>query len=365
MKLLILFGTRPEAVKLAPVIRELKKCGVRHITVSSGQHRDLLKPFLKIFDIKPDYDLSVMTENQTPNQVLSKVLAKLEPIFEREKPSTIVVQGDTTTALAGAIAGFNRRIKVAHVEAGLRSGDWKSPFPEEMNRQLISQIADLHFCATQDNRRNLLSENTDSEKIFVTGNPIVDSLQYVLKHLKPGKNTEKILAETEGLKRILLTTHRRENFGSKMSRNLLDLEKFVGRHKDVCLIFPVHPNPAVKSVTENLLQNRKNVFLTEPLDYFEFVFLLKSAWLTVSDSGGLQEETPTLGKPLIVLRENTERPEAVKSGVAKLIGNNSLLQILEENYADPTWINSVKKIKNPFGDGACAEKIVQILARKP
>lgn len=361
MKFLTLFGTRPEAVKLAPVIRELKRRKIENIVVSSGQHKDLLAPFLKFFDIKPDCDLSVMTKNQTPTKVLAKILPKLEAVFEKENPSNVIVQGDTITTLAGAIAGFNRKINVAHVEAGMRSGNLQNPFPEEINRRLVSQTAAFHFCATEGNRRNLLVENINPERIFVTGNTVIDSLKYVLKNLKTSKKAKKILTQTKGLKRIVLTTHRRESFGSKMTRNLLDLKEFIGRHKDVCLIFPVHPNPAVKSAAEKIFSEEKNIFLTEPLDYLDFISLLKSAWLIVSDSGGIQEESPTLGKPLFILRENTERPEAVTAGIAKLIGQNSLLEILEENYADQSWINSVKKNVNPFGDGKSAKEIVRIL----
>jgi len=360
-KILILFGTRPELIKLAPVVFELKKHSrFQTVVVSSSQHTDLLTPFLKIFKLKTDYDLRVMTANQTPNQVCAKVLSSLDAILDEEKPDLILVQGDTTTAFAGAFAAFNRQIKIGHIEAGLRSGNILIPFPEELNRRLISQLATFHFCATKGNRQNLLSENITENQIFVTGNTVVDALEFILKNEEPSAKIEQLIDETRDLKRILLTTHRRESFGLTMSNNLKILREFVERNKDTCLIFPVHPNPNVRSVTEKILAQRERIFLLEPLDYVDFIALMKSAWLIVSDSGGVQEEAPSLGKPLFVLRENTERPEAIESEIAKLVGEN-LRELLAENYANEAWINSVKQVKNPFGDGKAAKRIVEIL----
>jgi len=362
-KILVLFGTRPEAIKVAPVIYELKKSAHFQVcVVSSSQHTDLLAPFLKIFNLETDYDLRVMTANQTPNQVCAKVLAALDTILEKEKPDIVLVQGDTTTAFAGALAAFNRKIKIGHIEAGLRSGNALSPFPEELNRRLISQVATFHFCATESNKQNLLAENVNEKQIFQTGNTVVDALQFILKNEQPGANIKKLIDETSNLKRILLTTHRRESFGEKMSENLKTLRRFVEKQKDVCLIFPVHPNPNVRAVTNKILANRERIFLLEPLDYIDFIQLLKNAWLIVSDSGGVQEEAPSLGKPLFILRENTERPEAIRAGIAKLVSDN-LKELLEENYRDETWINSVKQIENPFGDGEAAKRIVEILMK--
>ena len=362
-KILILFGTRPELIKLAPVIFELKKHpNFQTTVVSSSQHTDLLTPFLKIFKLETDYDLRVMTANQTPAQVAAKVLSSLDAILEREQPEIILVQGDTTTAFAGAFTAFNRKVKIGHVEAGLRSGNALSPFPEELNRRLISQLATFHFCATSGNKQNLLSENIAENQIFVTGNTVVDALQFILKNEQPSRKIERLIDETRNFKRILLTTHRRESFGLTMSDNLKILCKFIEKNKDVCLIFPVHPNPNVRNVTRKILANRERIFLLEPLDYIDFAQLMKAAWLIVSDSGGVQEEAPSLGKPLFILRENTERPEAIESGIAKLVGEN-LRELLAENYADDAWINSVKQIKNPFGDGAAAKRIVGILEK--
>jgi UDP-N-acetylglucosamine 2-epimerase (non-hydrolysing) len=364
-KVLVLFGTRPEVIKLAPVISQLKsaKSNFETIVVSSGQHADLILSFIELFKIKIDHDLRVMRRNQTLNAVFSRVLTAFDKILEIEKPDIVLVQGDTTTALAGAMAAFHRGIAVGHVEAGLRSGSAQSPFPEEMNRRLVSQLATFHFAATRFNRETLINEGISAHRIFVTGNPVVDALETIRK--KPAKKSEigRLLAETNNLKRILLTTHRRESFGAAMSENLRVLREFVEKNADTCLFFPVHPNPAVKQAVGQIFKNNDRIFLLEPLTYADFVQTMANAWLVVSDSGGVQEEAPSLGKPLLVLRENTERPEAIAANVAKLIGGSpqKLAELLEENYLDESWTNSVKQIENPFGDGHAAEKIVKIL----
>ncbi len=362
---LVLFGTRPEAIKLAPVIHELKKIPHFHTTVvSSSQHTDLLKSILDVFKIRTDYDLKVMTANQSPNQVLSKTIKSLDKILARENPDLIIVQGDTTTTLAGALAGFNRDIAVGHIEAGLRTGDIQSPFPEEMNRKLTSQLATFHFAATRENRQNLLREQIRESRIFVTGNTIVDALQHIRKNPKPSEELVSLLEDTAEQKRILLTTHRRESFREYMGKNLHVLRKFVERRKNVTLIFPVHPNPIVRKITDEYLANHKRIHLIDPLDYMDFVHLMENSWLIVSDSGGVQEEAPTLGKPVFILRENTERPEAIRCGIAKLVGGNPVhfARMLEDNYLAETWINSVKQVQNPFGDGKSARRIAKILS---
>ncbi len=366
MKVLVLFGTRPEAIKLAPVIHELDRRNFRSIVVSSSQHKQMLTPFLASLDIKVDFDLGVMKRNQSPNEVCSRVMAKLDKILVAEQPDLILVQGDTTTTLAGAMAAFNRKVPVGHVEAGLRSGNMMSPFPEEMNRRLVSQVASFHFAATEKNRRNLLAEDVPTEKIFVTGNTVVDSLKLMLKNLTPTDEITQLIKQTEGKKRVLLTTHRRESFGSTMTGNLKVLADFVAKRADVCLFFPVHPNPNVREVAQDILGGCDRVHLLEPLDYSDFLAVMKAAWLIVSDSGGVQEEAPSLGKPLLVIRENTERPEAIRSGVAKLVGSSpgALKQLLEENYSVDTWIRSVKEVENPFGDGRAAIKIVKVIEDK-
>ena len=260
-KILVLFGTRPEAIKLAPVIRELKNEFFQTVVVSSSQHKELLTPFLEMLDIKVDFDLRVMKKNQTPTEVCSRILAKLDKILAEENPDLILVQGDTTTTLAGALAGFNRKIPVGHIEAGLRSGNPNSPFPEEMNRRVISQLAAFHFAATEPNRSNLLAEGTADKKIFVTGNPVVDALDSILKKLKPGKIVEQLLEETAGKKRILLTTHRRESFGETMSGNLRVLREFRRKKKRCLPAFSGSSESASKTYNATKFWQAKNVFI--------------------------------------------------------------------------------------------------------
>ena len=363
VKVLVLFGTRPEAIKLAPVIHELEKRRFETIVVCSSQHKQLLTPFLRTLRIDVDHDLSVMKKNQSPNDVCSRVVAKLDKILTAEQPNLILVQGDTTTALAGALAGFNRRIAVGHVEAGLRSGNLMSPFPEEMNRRLISQMATFHFAATEENHENLAAEGVPSKKVFVTGNPVVDSLHSMLSDLRPTSATTALINATKDKKRILLTTHRRESFGPAMTGNLKTIRDFVEKHADVCLLFPVHPNPSVRAAASDILGNSGDIHLLDPLDYSDFLALMQSSWLIVSDSGGVQEEAPSLGKPLLVIRENTERPEAIAAGVAKLVGSSrrKLARALEENYQSDAWTRTVRQVRNPFGDGNAAQNIVTVI----
>lgn len=361
-KTMVLFGTRPEVIKLAPVIAELKRHKIPTVVVSSGQHIDLLKPLLRLFRVRPDYDLSVMRNNQQPNVVCSKVLARLDKIITAESPHLILVQGDTTTTLAGAMAGFHRKIPVAHVEAGLRSGDPHNPFPEEMNRRLVTRLATLHFAATKLNRSNLCAEGVDPSQIIVTGNTVVDALSSIESKLINSNRLPKVISKTEGLKRIVVTTHRRENFGESMLNNLRVLRDFVHDRSDTCILFPMHPNPNVRRAVKEF-NNAERIFLMEPLAYPEFINLLKKSWLIVSDSGGIQEEAPTLKKPLIVLRKNTERPEAITAGTAKLADDNAvkLQTLLEETYYSNEWEQKLLSVRNPFGDGKASQRIVEII----
>jgi len=365
LKVLTIIGTRPEAIKLAPVIWQLEKLGgaVRTINVLSSQHTDLLSPFVRYFNIRVDHDFQIMKADQTPEQVCSSIRTMLDPILSQEAPDLLLVQGDTTTALAGAMAGFHLHIPVGHVEAGLRSGNLNSPYPEESNRVLITRLATWHFAATSRNRDTLLSEGVPPERIFVTGNPVVDALQFTLKRATVSSLVDAILQSTGGMKRVVLTTHRRESFGGVMARNLSVLRGFVEHHEDVVLLFPVHPNPAVTRVANEILAGHRRIQLVQPLDYEDFIVLLSYAWLIVSDSGGLQEESPTLGKPLLILRENTERPEAVESGIARLVGGSpeNLAALLEDAYGRGSWADRVGTIENPFGRGDSGEQIAQII----
>lgn len=363
---LTLFGTRPEVIKLAPIIRELERMpGLRTVNVTTAQHTDLLYPLVQLFRIRIDGDLHVMRPNQTPNLVCARVLTALDEVLSGVKPDVIVVQGDTTTALGGALAAFHHKIPVAHVEAGLRSGRSDSPFPEEMNRRLITKLATWHFAATTYNRETLLEEGVSEETIFLTGNPVVDALHGVLKRDRCcSDQLRHVLDKAVGLKLIVLTTHRRESFGETMSENLRVLREFVESYPDVGLIFPVHPNPSVLNPAKRLLSNSDRIHLVAPLDYEDFVFLLAHSWLIVSDSGGIQEEAPSLGKPVLILRENTERPEAIQSGVARLVGGRpeKLRVLLEEVYNDGAWTEYVRSSENPFGKGDAGQRIANIIA---
>lgn len=364
-KVLTIFGTRPEAIKLAPVIQQLEAHDneLQIINVATSQHTDLLYPFINLFGLRVDHDLHAMQINQTPDELCSRLLCLLHPVIAREEPEMILVQGDTTTALAGALSGAQRGIPVGHVEAGLRSGNLYSPYPEEMNRRIITRLATYHFAATPANRETLLSEGVEGKNIFLTGNPVVDSLQAMLERAAASPAIKKLLDATEGLRRIVLTTHRRESFCGVMSENLRVLRGFVERHEDVALIFPVHPNPAVAESASAILYGHPRIHLIRPLDYESFIQLLAHAWLIVSDSGGVQEEAPTLGKPLLILRENTERAEAIAAGVARLVGGRPqrLASMLQQAHEDGSWVERVCRVGNPFGLGDSGKRIARII----
>lgn len=365
IKVLTVFGTRPEIIKLAPVIRELEARpeAFRSVNVSSSQHTDLLRPFVRLFGIRIDHDLEVMRANQTPNGVFARVLASLDPLLCDIRPDLLLVQGDTTTAAASAIAGFHHRIRVGHVEAGLRSGNAYSPFPEEMNRRIITRLAGLHFAATPQNRDALLQEGVPGDAVFVTGNPVVDSLKAILERPAVSPPARRVLEATEGLRTIVLTTHRRESFGEVMAENLRVLRRFVDRHPRAAIVFPVHPNPAVVRLAKEVLSGHERVHLVPPLDYVDFIVCLSRAWLIVSDSGGVQEEAPTLGKPLLILRENTERSEAIACGVARLTGGcpERLERMLEEAFEEGSWTEGLGRIENPFGQGDSGRRIARAI----
>ena len=359
--ILTLFGTRPEVIKLAPVLRELERQGseFRTINVASGQHADLVYPFVEMFGIRVDFDLCLMTPDQNPQGLLHCIVRGASDIVDREQPDLILVQGDTTTALAGAIAGHRRGVRVAHIEAGLRSGNVLSPYPEEINRVSIAQLATLHFAATETNRLSLMREGISDRSICVTGNPIVDALHMLAESDDPS-GQENLYAKIAGRRCIVLTTHRRESFGRLLEENLGVLRDFLERHVDLVLVFPVHPNPHVSTPARKILGNCPRAFLIPPLPYREFIQLVRRSWLIVSDSGGIQEEVPTLGKALLILRDTTERPECIDAGMARLVGGDPemLRVMLEEAYKPNSWADSVHQVANPFGKGDSAARIV-------
>lgn len=362
---LTLFGTRPEVIKLAPIIHQLEQRheSIRTINVSSGQHSDLLYPFIDMFGIHVHRDLKLMTIDQDPETLCAAICRAVEAIVDDEAPDLLLVQGDTTTALAGALVGRCRGVAVGHVEAGLRSGNFMSPFPEEMNRRLITRLATYHFAATNANREVLLSEGIIEKTIFVTGNPVVDTLKMVLGVRKPFCD-KVLLDQIANRKYIVLTTHRRESFGSVLAENLRVLCQFVQNHDDVILLFPMHPNPNVSGPAKEICTGNPRVILTAPLPYRDFIHVLSRSWLIVSDSGGIQEEVPSLGKPLLILRENTERAECIEAGMARLVGGRpeTLMAMLEEAYQEGSWAYSVQRVSNPFGNGDSGERIVRCVA---
>jgi UDP-N-acetylglucosamine 2-epimerase len=364
---LTLFGTRPEVIKLAPVVWAVERRAPawRSINVSSSQHADLLRPFARELGVRIDRDLAVMTPAQTPGGVLARVVTALTALLATERPDVVIVQGDTTTALAGALAGFYARVPVAHVEAGLRTGDRRSPFPEELNRVLITRLADLHCAATRRNVSVLADEGIGPERILLTGNTVVESLEHIRAHAAPSRAMRDLLRELAGRRILALTTHRRENFGAVMTSHLRAIRQFVQRHPDVAVVFPVHPNPAVRAVAQQELGDVPGVRLVAPLDYADFVHLLSKSWVIASDSGGVQEEAPSLGKPVIILRDTTERPEVVDCGIGRLVGHDGarLSALLEEIARDDAWVTFARTARNPFGDGRSGERIARGLER--
>ena len=389
MKILCIFGTRPEAIKMAPIILELRRHSpdnVQTIVCVTGQHREMLDQVMSLFRIQAHYDLNVMADNQTPTQVAGAVLTQLEPILHLERPDWVVVQGDTTTVAAGALAAFYARVKVGHVEAGLRTGDKWQPFPEEINRRVASVIADRHFAPTEQARQNLLDEGVLGDQILVTGNPVIDALHRVagmptaieateiLQRCGIGSNGFGNRIEPNGRAQIdqpsliLVTAHRRENFGSPLNNICLALRDIATTFQErVHIIYPVHLNPNVWDPVHKLLSDVPNITLTPPLDYLNLVHIMKNARLILTDSGGIQEEAPGLGKPVLVLREVTERPEAVDAGTVLLVGSNrnriasEASRLLEDSDA----YDRMAKAVNPYGDGQAAQRIVSSLMNEP
>jgi UDP-N-acetylglucosamine 2-epimerase (non-hydrolysing) len=365
LKVLTVFGTRPEAVKLGPVIRELARYPDR---VSSrvcvtAQHRDMLDQVLRVFDIQPHYDLNVMQDNQTPTQVAASVLARLEPILLDERPDWVLVQGDTTTVAAAALAAFYARASVGHVEAGLRTGDRWQPFPEEINRRVAGVIADRHFAPTARARDNLLREDVPADRILVTGNPGIDALHWITTQLESGEVGELLVDALES-RVILVTAHRRENFGEPLERICLALRDLAERYAGaVRIIYPVHLNPNVWGPVHELLGRVPHITLRPPLDYLPNLQLMKRAYLVVTDSGGIQEEATGLGVPALVLREVTERPEGVETGALRIVGTDRARIVAEASRLldDRQAYERMANAENPFGDGHAAERIVASL----
>lgn len=364
-KIILVFGTRPEAIKMAPIIKELQKHReyFKTIICITAQHREILEEVLGLFAIKPDYDLNVMQDNQSLFDVTTKILLKIKKVLETERPDLVMVQGDTTTTFSSSLASFYLKIPLAHIEAGLRTTDKYQPFPEEINRRLTSHLADLHFVPTKQAKENLIKEGISEKFIFLTGNTVVDSLFYILREIKKRKIKDKFSFLNSNRKLILVTAHRRENFGKPLKNICLALKKIVERNKDIEIVYPVHPNPNVYNVVTNILKNTERIHLIRPLDYFSFVYLMSKSYLILTDSGGIQEEAPSLRKPILIMREKTERPEVIESGAAKLAGTdvNYIVKNSERLLRNKNYYQKMSSAINPFGDGRAAQRIIRIL----
>lgn len=367
LKVMTIFGTRPEAIKMCPVVRELKKQieYVDTIVAVTAQHREMLDQVLALFKITPDYDLNIMSSGQTLFDITDRALMGLKEVLEKAQPDLILVHGDTSTTFVGALAAYYKQIPVGHVEAGLRTGDKYSPFPEEMNRKLTGSIAEFHFAPTAQAKANLLKENVNPENIYVTGNTVIDALHATVKDKFIFVNAGLQRALTSGHKLILMTTHRRENLGEPMRHVYQALRKVLAKHPEAEAIFPMHKNPKVREVAEAVLGDLDRVHLIEPMDYEPFANLMAKVDIVLTDSGGIQEEAPALGKPVLVLRNTTERPEAVTAGTVKLIGTNKedVLSATTRLLEDEAYYKKMSEAVNPYGDGLAAKRIVSIILK--
>ncbi len=375
LKVVTIFGTRPEAIKLAPVVRTLQKYPDRFRSLGcvTAQHREMLDQVLHIFEIRPDYDLNIMKPRQDLFGVTSEVLLKLKDLLEEVKPDLILVQGDTTTTFAASLAAYYRKIRIGHIEAGLRTYDKYRPFPEEVNRHLTSVVADYHFSPTGKAKLNLLKEGVPPENISVTGNTVIDALLWMVNKQSSPENQqrmedflkEKLEIPIKDERLILVTAHRRESFGRGFEDICQALREIASRNPDISIIYPVHLNPNVREPVQRIIGNTDRIHLIEPLEYEPFVYLMNRSYMILTDSGGIQEEAPSLGRPVLVMREVTERPEAVEAGTAKLVGTRAE-RIVDETQRlldDPAEYRKMASIQNPYGDGRAAERIVAILSR--
>ncbi|WP_366923704.1 UDP-N-acetylglucosamine 2-epimerase (non-hydrolyzing) [Metallumcola ferriviriculae] len=363
-KILTIFGTRPEAIKMAPLVTALKRQPEYETVVAvSAQHREMLDQVLGLFHISPDYDLDIMRHGQSLTQVTSRVLNGLEEVIVKEQPDMILVHGDTTTTFVAALAGYYQQTAVGHVEAGLRTGNKYSPYPEEMNRRLAGALTDLHFAPTDEARDNLLAEGTAPDKIFVTGNTVIDALLTTVD--KRFQFADPVLEEltASGKKFLLLTAHRRENWGKPMARIFRAVKRLADNHPEMAVVFPVHKNPRVRQLAHEILGGHAGVVLIEPLDYQPFANLMDRSQLVLTDSGGMQEEAPSLGKPVLVLRDTTERPEAVVAGTVRLVGTDEekIFRQAEKVLTDPDEYAQMAQATNPYGDGQACKRIIQCL----
>ncbi|SGX47800.1 UDP-GlcNAc 2-epimerase [Staphylococcus argenteus] len=356
-KIMTVFGTRPEAIKMAPLVKALEKDDMLEpIVVVTAQHREMLDSVLETFEIKPKYDLNIMKSRQTLSEITSKSITQLEQVIHLEKPDMVLVHGDTMTTFAGGLAAFYNQVPVGHVEAGLRSYDKYSPFPEEMNRQLVGVITDLHFAPTKNAAKHLLNEGKKSESVVVTGNTAIDAMKYTVDE----DYKSNIIDQYRDKKFILMTAHRRENIGKPMENIFKAVKRLVDENTDLALIYPMHKNPQVRKVAQKILGNHERIELIEPLDVLDFHNFAKQAYFILTDSGGIQEEAPSFNKPVLVLRNVTERPEGVEAGTLKVVGTNEedVYQATKQLINDNKMYHQMSEAHNPYGDGFASERIV-------
>lgn len=369
MKTLCIFGTRPEAIKMAPIVLALAADNRFESKVCvTGQHREMLDQVLNLFAITPDYDLNIMQKGQDLTDIITRILQHLKLVLDDFKPDVILVHGDTATTFASSLAAYYQQIPVAHVEAGLRTGNIYSPWPEEGNRRLTAVLTHLHLAPTENSANNLRKENIPSKDIVITGNTVIDALLEVINRLQNNKILQAQFAEQfsfldENKKLILVTGHRRESFGQGFENICEALANIAEKYKDIQIVYPLHLNPNVREPANRVLKNASNIFLIEPLDYLPFVYLMNKAYIILTDSGGIQEEAPSLGKPVLVMRETTERPEAVKAGTVKLVGMDKSNIIKEVNLllSNSAIYNKMAFAHNPYGDGKASQKIIDAL----
>lgn len=380
-KVMLVFGTRPEAIKMAPVIGALKAEPQFDVVVTvTGQHREMLDSVLEVFNIRPDYDLNIMRPGQDLYDVTAKVLEGMRDVLKTEKPDIVLVHGDTATSTAAALAAFYARIPVGHVEAGLRTGDIYSPWPEEMNRRLTGRIANLHFSPTDQAKSNLLDEHVAETSVFVTGNTVIDALMAVRNQIESSEEMRKMLEDkiaslgydmsrlNSDRRLVLVTGHRRENFGEGFKNICLALSDLSDRYKNtVDFVYPMHLNPNVRGPIAEMFGNRRNenIFFIEPVDYLPFVYMMMNSHVILTDSGGIQEEAPSLGKPVLVMRDTTERPEAVEAGTVELVGTNrqKIVEEVSKLLDDEAVYRDMSSRSNPYGDGKASERIVDALKK--
>lgn len=363
IKVMTIFGTRPEAIKMAPLVKELEnRKEIESIVCVTAQHREMLDQVLNVFDIKPNYDLNIMKQGQTLSEITSRVLLGLEEVIQKEKPNIILVHGDTTTTFAGALAAFYNSVDIGHVEAGLRTWNKYSPYPEEMNRQMVDRMTDMFFAPTELSKNNLLKEDISEDKIYVTGNTAIDAMKYTVN----AEYKNQLFDWLGDSKFILLTAHRRENLGEPMYNIFRAVKRVVEENPDVKVIYPIHMNPKIREIANTVIGDNDRIKIIEPLEVIDFHNFINRSYLILTDSGGIQEEAPSLGKPVLVLRDTTERPEGIESGTLKLVGTdeekiyNETINLLTNKEA----YDKMSKAANPYGDGTTSRQIVDAIINK-